>query len=236
MAQMAHEEYEADWILHSDADEFWWPKRGDLKTSLATISSQSGIVTVPRVNFLPRLDEKGEFFERMTLREVISQNTSGDTLPPKICHRSCPDVVVAQGNHAVRGSGLGAIEDRQPLIILHFPMRTYAQFERKISLGGRAYLNNDQLPEEVGKIRRQLYQTYLAGALPAFYANQLAGEDIIGTGIRSGRWIRDRRLQRFFHCQQEASKQDGGVGSSTPSRESESEVVHSEARNNDERT
>ena len=203
MARMAYEEHGADWVIHSDVDEFWWPKRGDLGSTLAAIPNGSGVLRASRVNFLPRRDEDGEFFERMTFRDVISHNSLGDPLPPKICHRGCADADVAQGNHAVRGTGLGEIEPREPLVILHFPLRTYAQFERKISLGGRAYLNNDQLPEAIGKTWRQLYQTYLAGDLSGFYESQTPDESAIEEGIRAGRWIRDRRLQRFFEHEQQ---------------------------------
>lgn len=203
MARMACEEYGADWVINSDADEFWWPKRGDLGATLASIPAHCGVLEVPRVNFQPRPDDGRRFYEQMTLRDVVSQNTCAEPLPPKVCHRGCPDVVVAQGNHSVHGTGLETLELRQPLIILHFPMRTYPQFERKIRLGGRAYLNNDKLPEGIGKTWRQLYQSYLAGDLPAFYADQLPGQDTVDEGVRSGRWIRDHRLQRFLQDQQQ---------------------------------
>ncbi len=213
----ALEEYGADWVFHSDADEFWWPKRGSLRSTLASLPPDSDILAVPRLNFLPRPEDGREFFERMTLRDVVSLNTLGNPLPPKVCHRGCADVVVAQGNHEVRGTGLDARETRQPLVILHFPMRTYLQFERKIRLGGRAYLNNDKLPEEVGETWRRLYQTYLAGELPDFYESQLPDDAIIESGIRSGRWIRDRRLQRSLQNERQwASTGESGRAFSIP--------------------
>lgn len=201
MARMAHEEHGADWVINSDADEFWWPKQGDIRHTLSSIPTQSGLLEVPRVNFLPRPEDGRRFYERMILRDVVSQNTCAEPLPPKVCHRGCPDVVVAQGNHEAEGTGLDAFEKRQPLIILHFPMRSYPQFERKIRLGGRAYMNNTELPEGIGKTWRELYQTYLAGELPTFYADQLPGQDAIEQGIQTGRWIRDQRLHRFFQGQ-----------------------------------
>ena len=41
MARLAATEHAADWIIHSDIDEFWWPRGGNLKDVLRTFPSAS---------------------------------------------------------------------------------------------------------------------------------------------------------------------------------------------------
>ena len=62
---------------------------------------------------------------------------------------------------------LGERLDDGSIEILHFPMRTYAQFQNKIVKGGRAYARNRGLPEQTGRTWRRLYETWEEGRLPA---------------------------------------------------------------------
>ena len=95
---------------------------------------------------MPRPEDGRPFWERMTLRERESLNPLGKPLPPKVAHRAHPEITVVQGNHRVEGADVGGELDDGSIEILHFPMRTYAQFENKIVKGGRAYARNRELP------------------------------------------------------------------------------------------
>jgi hypothetical protein len=194
MARLATTDHDATWVINSDADEFWWPKRGDLKDVLRGLPPEAGVVAVPRVNFIPSADEQGPFYERMTVRETASANVQGDPLPPKVAHRASPDVFVEQGNHAVSGDGLVPLVGPSPMTILHFPMRSYAQFENKIVKGGMAYERNTTLPWVVGSGWRVLYDRYRAGTLRQYYDEQVLTAGEIDRRIGEGTLMVDRRL------------------------------------------
>ena len=197
MARLAATEHGADWVINNDADEFWWPKAGDLTQALAEVPSDVGTVRARRVNFVPR-PGTGPPFARMKVREVRSLNPNGRPLPPKACHRADAEVDVAQGNHRADGPRLGRVWARRPIVIFHYPMRTYEQFENKIVLGGRAYERNADLPEKVGSTWRRLYERYQAGELPDHWAAQEVSDDAAAAGIAAGSMISDVRLLRFL--------------------------------------
>src|SRR6478609_871193 len=68
MARLAAGEYGADWVVNSDADEFWWPRGGTLKEVLDAVPPQYGIVQAFWRSFVPRPDDERFFAERMTVR------------------------------------------------------------------------------------------------------------------------------------------------------------------------
>jgi hypothetical protein len=195
MARLAFVEHDADWIINSDADEFWWSETGTLKSHLEAIPESVDAVVVPRSNFIPRPLGEDEFFQRMVIRETHSLNSLGDPLPPKVCHRAFPDVEVAQGNHSISLEKDLHVADEQRLLIFHFPLRTYSQFERKIRSGGAAYERNRELPYEYGITWRRLYRELLAGRLRSHFDSQVLSEATIRDGIEAGRLLVDRRLE-----------------------------------------
>jgi len=177
MARMAADELGADWVINSDADEFWWPREGTLRSIFEGVGESVGAVVGRRTNFVPRPEDGRPYWERMTLRERESLNPVGKPLPPKLAHRAHPEIVVVQGNHRVKGPDLGSTLDDGSIEILHFPMRSYAQFENKIVKGGRAYARNRELPEKTGRTWRRLYETWERGGLPDHYEASVVADE-----------------------------------------------------------
>jgi glycosyltransferase involved in cell wall biosynthesis len=177
MARMAAEELGADWVINSDADEFWWPREGTLRSIFEGVAESVGAVVGRRTNFVPRPEDGRPYWERMTLRERESLNPVGKPLPPKLAHRAHPEIVVVQGNHRVKGPDIGSTLDDGSIEILHFPMRSDAQFENKIVKGGRAYARNRELPEKTGRTWRRLYETWEQGGLPAHYEASVVADE-----------------------------------------------------------
>lgn len=204
MARMAATEYGADWVIHADADEFWWPRNGDLKQELTGVDSTVKVLRVERTNFLPPdLDSSPclPFYRTMTLRERQSRNSLGSPLPPKVCHRADRRICVTDGNHAVRIDGAELPASRSDTIeILHFPVRSYRQFERKIRDGSQALENNSRtVNSSIGNSWRHLYHHfYLTGGLPCYYNSLRPSAVELLRQVESGALIDDRRLQFYF--------------------------------------
>lgn len=201
MAEMASTVYNADWIINSDADEFWWPiGNNTLKEYLNSLPLEIDGIRVKRSNFIPRQRGRNHYFiDTMDIRERNSLNTLGRPLPPKVCHRAYADINVLQGNHVVLREKCPMVtRDVDDIIIFHYPIRTYKQFKNKIKKGGNAYKNNSELPVNVGDAWRSLYEKYCKGLLRAFYDEQILDEDIIRQRLISCELVRDDRLRDFF--------------------------------------
>ena len=219
MARLAATEFDADWVVHTDADEFWWPVSGSLTDTLAGVPARYGVVVAPRVEFVGRPDGPGTFAERLTIREARSR------LTPKVAHRAEPDVVsMDRGAHDVAIEGPDGVaetlrppgravhrtvretesteEDPSadetrlvwapmwPLRILHFPVRSSAQFKRRTEVA----IFEGHYPDW-GRFKR-LREIYEEGRLDELYDELALDDEDVAEGIREGRLVHD---ERFAH-------------------------------------
>ena len=54
MARLAYKQYHADWVINNDADEFWWPIDGTLKSIFQNIPDEINVLIANRYNFIKR--------------------------------------------------------------------------------------------------------------------------------------------------------------------------------------
>ena len=195
MARISFTQYQADWVINNDADEFWWPVQGNLKSTLANVPEGYSGLEVNRFDFIPRPESKGNIFDRMIIKDNHPINHINKPLPPKVCHRGMPEVEVAQGNHYLIAPVDIRILKSDFIEIFHFPMRTYKQFADKIALGGAAYERNDLLPKTVAMGWRKLFEAYKSDNLIDYYRSRELSALEIEQGITDGRFSYDTRLR-----------------------------------------
>jgi glycosyl transferase family 2 len=222
MARLAATDLEADWVVHTDADEFWWPIEGSLNEALAAVDHRYGVVVAPRCEFIGRPDGPGSFAERLTIREARSR------YQPKVAHRADPDVVMLdRGPHdvavvgpsgevtetvrppgrpvhrVVRDQETGASswpEDETRLVwapswpvrILHFPVRSSAQFMRRTQIA----IFEGRFPDR-GRFRR-LREHYEEGRFEELFGELIFDESEVEAGLREGRLVVDERFAQLL--------------------------------------
>jgi hypothetical protein len=68
----------ADWVVDSDAGEFWWPRGEGLKDVLIAIPPRYTIVQALARPFVSRVDGGGSFEDRMTVRRRVEHGSDGE--------------------------------------------------------------------------------------------------------------------------------------------------------------
>ena len=194
MARLAAIDHGADWVINSDADEFWWPRAPSLKEALRSVPDMCGIVLGLVRNFVPRRFEAGSFAERMTFRLAASAPINDPATPfrpvVKAAHRGDPAVRIGEGgSHRVYGLTGSLLRGWYPLEVLHFPLRSREQCAgkyRKTWTGWRENLRGD-----LSRAR----ESYAAG-LPDLLWERVALEDSeVERGLAEGALAFDTRLR-----------------------------------------
>jgi hypothetical protein len=170
MARLAATEFGADWVINSDADEFWWPRGASLAQVLQSVPPRYGTLGAFLRTFAPRPDGEGPFAERLTVRvsALAPINDPASLFKPirKVVHRGHPEIRLSRGNHAVLDSPFAPLRGWFPIEVLHFPLRSLAQCGHKES-----------------------------GRIADYYESLLVSDDEVERGVAVGRLVIDTRLR-----------------------------------------
>jgi hypothetical protein len=197
MARLAATDFAADWVINSDADEFWWPRGRSLNEVLAAIPAEYGIVQGFWRSFVPRPDDGAFFAERMTARlsqrAPINDPTSFYRPVVKVAHRADPHVRVARGNHALADSAFVPLSTWNPIEVLHFPLRSRAQWARKVELQGEAFTKHIERSGTGYHLKG--YDALQSGRIEDQYASLVVDDDSLERGVADGTLVVDTRLR-----------------------------------------
>ena len=200
-------EFGADWVLHADADELWWPVAGDLREAFAAVPEDYGAVVGPRSEFVPRPDGPGPFWERLTVRETRS------ALRPKVAHRPEPDLRLRRGAHEVDFDAkelaragrpvLRGIRERLrdddgrlvyapvfPARVIHVPLRSFEQYRRRVEVMLQGGFDD--------QARDRLREAHRDGRLEELYAEVAFDDARVDAGVADGSLVIDERLKRVL--------------------------------------
>jgi glycosyltransferase involved in cell wall biosynthesis len=187
MARLAAAEFGADWVINSDADEFWCSSGAPLKTILAEVPRRFDTVRAVMRNFVPRPGESGLFAERMNVRLVPGRVTQERYrvhpfhAQDKVLHRAHPEVTLTAGNHDARWPSSVDLRGFWHFEVLHFPMRTAEQCVLK----WRNY-------ERYGYAGYNVLTDFDARE---YYESLLVNDAELARGLESGMFAVDERLR-----------------------------------------
>jgi Glycosyl transferase family 2 len=194
MARLAATEFGAEWVLNSDADEFWWPRGGSLKDVLASVPERFGSIRGCWRHFLPRPDDGAFFAERMVVR-LGAPASPGDKRTifhahQKVAHRADPAVTIEAGNHNAIGAALDPVRAWHPVEVLHFSFRSPEQVARK-ARGG--WVRSPGYEPTLHQLR--LDEALRKGSVSSFYDEFAVTDRDLERGLADGTLAIDTRLR-----------------------------------------
>jgi SAM-dependent methyltransferase len=182
MGDIAFNYFKSDYIFHCDADEFWYAKKGNLKTEVRK-KKNIDVFEVSIRNVLLSFNNYKEKFPKDCKYSVIHPTETNDLekdslnkniylfrYPPKVIYRTAKIYIpVVQGNHGVAATEDVVIDSSNNIFIYHFPVRSWEHFSTKVINGGSSYENNKKLPKSVGFHWRRWYESYRNNTLKSDY-------------------------------------------------------------------
>ena len=197
MARLAATDFAADWVINSDADEFWWPRGASLRDVLAAVPARYGTVGAFLRVFVPRPESDDTVLERMTVRfsALAPINDPASLYKPirKVIHRAHPEIQVTRGNHALVDSPFAPLRGWFPIEVFHFPLRSLAQCEHKAKLQGTAF--EQYIAKAPTAYHARMFEALKSGTIADYYESQIVEDAEVERGLDDGRLVVDIRLR-----------------------------------------
>src|SRR5207302_635134 len=156
-------------------------------------------------------DDGAFFAERMTVRlssqAPINDPTSFYRPVTKVAHRADRQVVVGRGNHGLVGSRLLPLETWYPIEVLHFPLRSGAQWAHKVGLQGEAFTKHIERASTGYHLKG--YGALQGGRIEQQHESLVVDEEAVARGIADGTLAVDSRLRDSLRALRLDSSGDG---------------------------
>ena len=189
MGELAAKEYQADLIFHCDADEFWNPEDGNIKTSFLK-AKPADVLRVKALNVVLEDRNGDEEFPKDAIYSIVRptrRNAVAQVSDNRYLRRSHRKVIyhlrngylpVSAGNHRIAHPPVGLRQCKSSRItIYHYPCRGKAHFYRKVANGGSALAAGAKATEGTGVHWRKWYTALQSGELEKEYQSMVLKPD-----------------------------------------------------------
>jgi hypothetical protein len=156
---------------------------------------------------------------RLSQLAPINDPTSFYRPVVKVVHRADPHVTVARGNHALASSGLRTLTTWHPIEVLHFPLRSRAQWMRKVELQGDAFTKHIERSGTGYHLKG--YDALHSGRIEQQHASLVVDDDALHRGLAEGSLVVDTRLRDALR----RLRAGDALGFPTPTLEEEAEYA-----------
>lgn len=213
LAMHAREAYSPEWMVMCDADEFLCSEGSDFDAILEKAKAESiTALSVPCFNMTGRfLGDEDPSISSLTTRivqpyaETFEEQLAGDVPVPFIFVKHPVKSIVksaAFSSYVPGGHGANVEYGRRELVgglrFNHYPMRSYAKFEKKVSNAEQFLRTNDHLPDWWAWHWRRWVNCKAQGQLEDEYRRQFISAEEQRELVADGICVVDESVSTWF--------------------------------------
>lgn len=208
MIDIATKKYHASWIINADADEFYYSKSLNLKTSIIKDSCKFANVLLVDSTFLFPDDRENYLTSpyfvtnpftkfRAQMLNINNDNKFSEFIGSqgctKVIHKSSGNPCPYMGNHGIDIKHKRQINSSD-IVLYHYHVRNFKQYENKMIrwINASNILNKNE-----GTHIKPLVEAYKQGKLKDIY-NKFYSKDMMDFLIKEGVVTRDLSVRNFL--------------------------------------